>query len=71
LKLIKVLANVSQHRRDLTKDDILNKYGSLFSGLGLLKEDYNISLDEKVHPVIHPPRKVPLAIRYKLKILLK
>ena len=31
----------------------------MFSGLGRMGGEYHIELDDKVEPVIYPPRRVP------------
>ena len=49
---------------------MLNKYKSVFQGLGCLKEPYHIKIDTSVSPVIHPPRRIPTALRGKLKTTL-
>ena len=49
--------------KGVSKDDILTQYADVFKGLGRLEGNYKITLDEDVNPVIHPPRKVPVALR--------
>ena len=39
----------------------------MFQGLGSLEEDYHIEIDTSVAPVVHPPRRVPFALKSKLK----
>ena len=67
MNLIKVIMSVSSE--DRTKS-ILGEYSQIFKGLGCLKEPYHIKIDPSVSPVIHPPRKVPTALREKLKTTL-
>lgn len=57
-------------RNAITKEQVLAEYGDVFTGLGKLDGQYKISIDESVKPVIHAPRKVPVAIRDQLKITL-
>lgn len=47
--------------------EILREYPDVFQGLGCLPGEHKIQLDPRVKPVVHPPRKVPLAIRDKVK----
>lgn len=47
--------------------DIRKEYGSVFTGLGCLPGTHAIKLDTSVSPVVHPPRKIPLALKDKLK----
>lgn len=44
-------------------------YQDLFSGLGCLQGTYSIKVDENIQPVIHvhPPRKIPIALRDTVK----
>ena len=51
----------------LTKDRILKDYIDVFEGLGCMDGLYHMEVDENVKPVIHPPRKVPVALRDRLK----
>ena len=51
----------------LTRDQILKEYGDVFEGLGCMDGPYHMELDDTVKPVVHPPRKVPLALRDRLK----
>ena len=46
---------------------MLKDYPDLFSGLGCLPGEHTIKIDPAVSPVVHPPRKVPVAIKEKVK----
>ena len=50
-------------------DDIMSdpEYASLFSGLGCLPGTHQIKVDASATPVVHPPRRVPVALREKVK----
>ncbi|KFM78222.1 Retrovirus-related Pol polyprotein from transposon 17.6, partial [Stegodyphus mimosarum] len=48
-------------------EDLLEEYKDVFEGLGCLNGEYKIQLKQDVTPVIHPPRKIPIAIRDKVK----
>ena len=43
----------------------------MFSGVGRMGGEYHIELDDKVEPVIHPPRRVPYSLLEKLKLKLQ
>ena len=43
----------------------------MFSGLGRMEGEYRIELDDKVEPVIYPPRRVPYGLLEKLKLKLR
>ena len=45
---------------------IFDEY-DVFGELGCLSGQYHINIDETVKPVVHPPRRVPFALRHKLK----
>ncbi len=43
------------------------KYEDVFDGLGCLEGKYHINLKQNVQPVVHAPRRVPIALRDKVK----
>ena len=45
------------------KEQILREYSDVFKGLGCLPGEYHIKGDQKQTPVIHAPRRIPIAIR--------
>ena len=52
---------------DIKKDnDILNGFDDLCSGLGCLPGIHHIQIDPTISPVVHAPRKVPVALRDKV-----
>ena len=64
LGLIQLIMSVSESSGI---SEILDKYQNVFKGLGRLNNPYNIKIDKSVTPVIHPPRRVPAALRDRLK----
>ncbi|CAC5362482.1 unnamed protein product [Mytilus coruscus] len=52
-------------------DDPAKSFPKVFTGLGCLEKPYHIKIDSSVNPVINPPRKIPAALREKLKGTLK
>ena len=42
-------------------------FDDLFGDLGCLPGAYHINIDPNVKPVVHPPRRVPFALRHKLR----
>lgn len=48
--------------------DILKKYDDVFNGLGCVPGVHHIKIDLTVSPVICPPRKVPVALKDKMKM---
>ena len=49
------------------KHDLVDDYKDLFTGIGCLAGEHSIKIDTSVTPTVHAPRKVPLAIKDKLK----
>ncbi len=45
------------------ENDILKEYEGLFSGLGCLPGQHHIQIDQTVKPVVHTPRRIPVALR--------
>ena len=46
--------------------EIVEKYTDVFEGLGKLPGEHHIKLKPDAQPVVHPPRKVPVAMRQKV-----
>ena len=57
----------SQSSSPLTTESILKEYADVFRGEGKLEGDLHLEIDPKVPPVQLPTRKVPIAIKDKLK----
>ena len=76
-KLKLVTFNVNDIRKDpkvtkdsvigQTKEDICEKYANCFEGLGPISEPYHIKINKDAEPVIHSPRKVPAALRERVR----
>ncbi|XP_014673787.1 PREDICTED: uncharacterized protein LOC106814039 [Priapulus caudatus] len=66
LKLIARLESVMEEKL-LTRDDVMKEYEDVFKGLGKFEGTYKIELDPSIKPVVHPPRKVPFSLQWKLK----
>ena len=47
--------------------DLLEEFKDVFEGLGDLPGEYHIAADHTVWPVVHPPRRVPVALREQIK----
>ena len=55
----------------ISKAAITEKYTTVFGdGIGELEGEYRIRLDDKVDPIQHAPRRVPVALRDRLKTTL-
>ena len=71
LNLIQLVLSVEERQANdtvsQTPGDILTEYKDVFEGLGSFPGVHKIQLKPEVNPVIHPPRKVPIALRDKLE----
>ena len=50
-----------------TKNDVKNAYPDVFRGLGQMPGTVHLELDESATPTVMPPRRVPVALKDKLK----
>ena len=77
MNLIRRIASVSDsdvrgtNSSSTSTSVMLDKYTHVFEGLGCLEKEHHIEIDPSVPPVIHPPRKVPIALRLKMKVELQ
>lgn len=53
------------------EEQLKEKYSNVFKGLGCMREPYHIELDPEVSPVVNAARKVPVAIKDRLKFELE
>ena len=51
----------------ISKEKVLKEFADVFEGTGKLQGKYHLKLDENATPIVHPPRKVPLAIKERLR----
>ena len=51
----------------LTEEQVLAEYADLFKGLGKIEGRLHLEVDETVPPVVMPPRRVPVAVKGKLR----
>ena len=61
------LQKISSVSGNEVQQKVLEMYPEVFTGLGKLSPEHHISLREDAEPVIHPPRKIPVTLRNKLK----
>lgn len=54
------------HDVTVKDNNILKDFEDLFSGLGCVMEQHHIQLDSTVAPVVHAPRKFPVALKDKI-----
>lgn len=53
------------------KSRVLNQYSDVFHGIGLFSGQCTFQVDPNVRPVVNSPRKVPVALRDKLDVIIK
>ena len=51
----------------LSEEWILKEYSDVFEGFGCMDGLYHMEVDETVRPVVHPPKKVVVVLRDRLK----
>ena len=77
LGIVKVLScdqesvKACEVENNFSRNKIMEQFGDVFQGLGKLDGVYHITVDKEVKPVIHPPRRVPVALRDQLKTTLE
>jgi transposase InsO family protein len=69
LKLVTINNEVKKRPLGDTKlrQKILHEYADVFQGIGCFEQECKIILDPNVPPVVHAPRRVPVALRDALK----
>ena len=67
VKLQYAIGYTTPHSNQEMRKWILHEYGDVFKGIGRFSGEYHIEVDTSVPPVIHPPRRVPHALREPLR----
>ena len=66
LALIKVVLAVNTESKSQT-DKLLHEFNDVFIGQGCVSGEYSIQLNPEVQPAVHAARKIPVALREKVK----
>ena len=66
-RIYRVVSSPTNKLYENIPEDIMKEYGPLFKGIGCMPGHHSIQVDPSVKPVVHPPRKVPLALKSKVK----
>ena len=53
--------------KSTTSEEILENFNDVFEGIGCLSTQYKIQLDKDAKSAVHPPRKIPFALKNKVK----
>lgn len=64
MDLVRLIRSVEKTSSNLNG---IENYQDVFKGLGCLEELYHIQTKPDVNPVVHAPRKTPVALTYKVK----
>ena len=67
LNLIQLTLSLENPQIHLTKETVISEYKDIFSGFGGLDGTVKIQLKENAVPVIHAPRRVPYALKDRVK----
>jgi len=70
MNLIRILDSDRDPRVNVLKTDtepLLEEYDDVFEGLGKLDGQYHIVTDESIRPVVHPPRRLPVAMTERVQ----
>ena len=73
MKLVKHIHAISPNENPPNKTntclpvDMEKEYPDLFKGLGCLPGTHTIRVDETITPVVHPPRKIPIVLKDRVK----
>ncbi len=49
------------------REKILQEFADIFKGIGCFEGTWKITVDPSVPPVVHPPRRIPVSLKDKLK----
>ena len=61
------IQQVTMNTASLTLDQLKEEFGDVFKGQGCMEGKLHLEIDKTVTPVINPPRRVPFALKAKLK----
>ncbi|XP_014673998.1 PREDICTED: uncharacterized protein LOC106814214 [Priapulus caudatus] len=68
------IMNVETHEGPkvvLTKEVLMEEFKDVFEGTGRLSGSLHLEIDTSVPPVVHPPRRVPIALKEALRVELE
>jgi len=65
--IARIYSVVSDKKSCKIPEDIVAEYSEVFKGIGCIPGEHHINVDLKFTPVVHPPRKVPIALKARVK----
>lgn len=66
LNVVKLVLGISCSQSN-EYEGIFHNYRDVFEGLGCMPGEYKIELDSSIKPVVHAPRKMPVALKDNIK----
>lgn len=69
LNLLKRIMHIDKCTRN-SSEHILDEFTDIFTGTGCLPGEYKIQLNNDFSPVVHAPRKLPIALKDQIKMKL-
>ena len=67
LGLVKLTYSIENVNTGMSRQDVLDEYADLFQGIGLFPGTCKLHLKPDAVPVINPPRRIPEALRDRVK----
>ena len=68
IKVVYAITDASEEEPDTQSANILNEYSDVFKGIGEFQGECSFRIDPSIAPVVCPPRRVPFALRERLKV---
>ena len=66
-RILSLKNNAASQSAPVKNQNILNEYSDLFQGLGYIPGEHATKVDSSIPAVVHPPRKVPVSLKGKIK----
>ena len=68
MNVVKIIMSVEEDQNNSSEiKQLVNEYSDIFDGIGQFPGEYSFNLHPDAEPVVHPPRRVPMALRDKVK----
>lgn len=67
IKVVCAVTDTSEGKCNAHSADILSEYSDIFKGIGEFQDECSFQIHPNVAPVVCPPRRVPFALRDRLK----
>ena len=68
MNVVKIIMPVEEDQNNSSEiEQLVNEYSDIFDGIGQFPGEYSFMLHPDAEPVVHPPRRVPMALCDKVK----